>query len=87
MKLRMTEGPAVSRATPPANTYTPTPRVEPTPSSVRSVVLSTRARELEDEATTSSCFLRVNRDIREVNILRPARNVSLKRLMFLHFDI
>ena len=59
----------MSLATPSASTYTPTPRVEPTPSSVRSVVVSTRARELEEEAATSSCFLRVNLDIRELNIL------------------
>ena len=69
----------MSRATPPASTYTPTPRVEPTPSRVRSVVVSTRASELEEEEQ-SSCFLLVNRDMRELSILGPGDIKELEHL-------
>merc|ERR1719209_335412 len=69
-KERTTAGPAVFLATPPARTYTPTPRVEPIPRRVRSVVL----RHLlsppwpSPPAVASSLFLRVNRDFNPSNI-------------------
>merc|ERR1719209_1942741 len=78
-KERTTAGPAVFLATPPARTYTPTPRVEPIPRRVRSVVL----RHLlsppwpSPPAVASSLFLRVNRDFNPSNIFAPVDLVFL----------
>lgn len=59
-KDKTTEGPAVSLARCPARTYTPTPRVLPTPSAVRSKVLSTRASRVSVRWLVSSTFFLVS---------------------------
>ena len=81
MRKEMTTlGPAVSLATPPANTYTPTPRVEPTPSMVRSQVVRHRDREVASVEVVSSCFLLLNLDIMEENILATPKNMMFNLL-------
>lgn len=56
---KITAGPAFLYATLPANTYTPKPNVDPTPSAVKSNKLSTRAKFVSP-SSLFSCFRRFN---------------------------
>lgn len=58
-KLKITEGPAVSLATWPAKTYTPTPRVLPTPKAVKSNTLRMRLKRVSSTLTGSITFFLV----------------------------